>query len=74
MKKLGDSIGRMDMAGHMGRGESAAENVPLPPHTPLSLLKINPLSLRGGTCPPPIIPPPSLHTEEREREFFGDEF
>ena len=74
MKKLGDAIGRMDRTGHMGRGENSEADVSLPPHTPLSLLKINSLSLRGGTCPPPYNPPPSLHAEEREREFFGDEF
>ena len=69
MKKLGDAIGRMDMAGHMGCGENSEADVSLPPHTPLSLLKINSLSLKGGTCPPPIIPPPPS-TPKRERESF----
>ena len=73
MKKLGDAISKMDMAGHMGCGENSEADVSLPPHTPLSLLKINSLS-QGGDLSPPYSPPPSLHTEEREREFFGDEF
>ena len=72
MKKLGDAIGDCwDDAGHMGRGENSEADVSLPPHTPLSLLKINSLSLRGGTCPPPIIPPPpSTPKRERERVFW----
>ena len=69
MKKLGDAISKMDMAGHMGCGENSEADVSLPPHTPLSLLKINSLSLKGGTCPPPIVPPPPS-TPKRERESF----
>ena len=68
MKKLGDAISKMDMAGHMGCDENSAAGVSLSPHTPLSFL--NNLSLsQGGACPPPIIPPPST-PEEREREIF----
>ena len=57
MKKLGDAIGRMDMAGHMGRGENSEA---LPPCTPPSKELIN-LNLASQPAPPII--PPSLHDE-----------
>ena len=57
MKKLGDAIGRMDMAGHMGRGENseAAEgSSPCPPSSKdMELINFNSRE-RGGASAPPL--------------------
>ena len=70
MKKLGDAIGRMDMAGHMGRGKNseAAENG-FPPYPLSSVVNLNTVC-EGGACPPPIIPPP--HTQIRDVVSLGE--
>jgi hypothetical protein len=62
MKKLGDAIGRMDMAGHMGRGENSEAAEGSSPCTPSSKdMELINLKSRGrgegGTCTPPIVPP-----------------
>ena len=62
MKKLGDAIGRMDMAVHMGRGENSEAAEGSSPCTPSSKdMELINLKSRGrgegGTCTPPIVPP-----------------
>jgi hypothetical protein len=64
MKKLGDAIGSWDDAGHMGRGESAAEErkaaegfSPCTPSSKSSVLINFNSRERGGASAPPIIPP-----------------
>ena len=61
MKKLGDAIGRMDMAGHMGRGENSEAAEGSSPCTPSSkdmeLINFNSRE-RGGASAPPYSPPP----------------
>ncbi len=57
MKKLGDVISKMDMAGHMGCGESAAAAEGFSPCTPSSkdmeLINFNSRE-RGGASAPPL--------------------
>ena len=63
MKKLGDAIGRMDMAGHMGRGESAAGSG-VSPHTPFPVNNIKHVVVKGVRSTPPYNPP---HTNNNNR-------
>ena len=53
MKKLGDAIGRMDMAGHMGRDENSEAAEGFSPCTPSSSVELINLSVcEGGLAPP----------------------
>ena len=70
MKKLGDAISKMDMAGHMGCGESAAADGSSPCTPSSSVELINLTVCEGGACPPPIIPPP--HTQIRDVVSLGE--
>ena len=56
MKKLGDEIGRMDMAGHMGRDKNSEAAEGSSPCTPSSkdmeLINFNSRERGGGFSPP----------------------
>ena len=62
MKKLGDAIGRMDMAGHMGGDESAAGSG-VSPHTPFPVNnKQLTVVVKGVRSTPPVVPPTQTTT------------